>query len=43
MFPFQMAIHGLYMGVILTPSKSWNDPPSKIIKPQTTLIYKVSQ
>lgn len=30
-------------GVILATSKSWNDPPSKIIKPQTTLIYKVSQ
>ena len=24
--PFQMAIHGLYMGVILTTYKSWDDP-----------------
>ena len=27
--PFQMAeLHGLYMGVILTTYKSWDDPPS---------------
>ena len=29
LFRFQMAIHGLLMGVILTTYKSWDDPPSR--------------
>ena len=29
--PLQMAeLHGLYMGVILTTYKSWDDPPSTL-------------
>ena len=28
--PYKLPFHGLYMGVILTTYKSWDDPPSSL-------------
>ena len=28
LFPFQMAFHGLHLGVMITTESSWDDPPS---------------
>ena len=39
--PFQMAeLHGLWMGVILTTYKSWDDPPSTIFAMKISTFTK---